>query len=136
MEKLIELKDEVFTFSTKINSEEVLWNPSEELYALHLLSTSGLLRIVFHASFDVLQRYLPPGVTSVISWAEVEHFSPSVYGGIINGKIHIEKVSQHYVQFYCEVFDHEELIAKVRFRRHLVSVEYLRRRAHEKATEY
>jgi len=133
--KMKNLEGKSFTFSWKIDSEEFLWRSNEEVFSLHLLATSGMMEIVFRASFNLLKPMMEPGVTTVVSWASVEHLSPVPYGATIHGKFYIEKATDRYLDFLCEIYDHLEKVGVIRFRRVLVSLNYLRRKANEKTAE-
>lgn len=85
-----------------------------------VLGTPMVLTLAEGACVDAICNDLPPGQTSVGSWAEVEHLSPVPVGSEVTAEATLRGHHGTRLEFVVLIRSHDEVVAKVRHRRVLV----------------
>ncbi|MDK2885492.1 MAG: hypothetical protein PWP54_50 [Thermosipho sp. (in: thermotogales)] len=114
--------------------ESLIWDENDEMLPLHLASTTGLLKIVFKVSSQLLDDVLPEDLVSVVIEASLKHFDTSVVGETVVVGVRVTEVRENKIKFTGLITSKNNKIFEVSFTRIIVSKDYLRRKAIEKTT--
>lgn len=115
-----------------IPDERMVWDEDEEMYHLHFVSTSGLIKEVNSVAGEFLASFLDENSISVVVRVEFTHFKPVVVGEPLIVGLRITDVRENIVSFMAVVMKDNERIAEGIIERAVISRNYLRRKAFER----
>lgn len=88
-----------------------------------VLGTPAVLALIEEAAVAAVRDALEPGATSVGTWAELEHLAPSRVGAEVRAAAELTAVDGRRLEFACEAYEGDTLIARARHRRLVVDRE-------------
>lgn len=88
-----------------------------------VLGTPALLALAEGACVDAICEDLEDGQTSVGTWAEIEHLSPTTIGTEVEAAATLMGHHGRRLEFAVTIRDGDEVVAKIRHRRVLVDRE-------------
>jgi|GEM_PF-233862 len=113
--------------------ESMVWNEDGDVINYHLISTSSLLSLVHKVGYDLLDKFLPFSMTSVVLETCARHVKPVKAGDKVAIGVRVVGVDENRVRLRGIVMSGDEKILEVEFTRIIVSKNYLRRVSLEKA---
>ncbi len=115
-----------------IPDERMVWDEDEEMFHLHFVSTSGLIKEVNFVTGEFLASFLDENSVSVVVHVDFRHIKPVVVGEPLIVGLRITDVRENVVTFAAVVMRENERIAEGIIERAVISRNYLRRKAFEK----
>ncbi|HCO97685.1 MAG: thioesterase [Pseudothermotoga sp.] len=112
----------------------LVWREDRDMEMLELASTSGLCAQVFHVGYDLVQPYLDEEEISVVIEANVRHLLPIKVGETVAVGVKVIGVVENKIKLRGIIMKGEKKILEMEFVRAVISRNYLRRAAFEKAT--
>lgn len=88
-----------------------------------VLGTPAVLALIEEAACAAVNGALEDGRTSVGTWVELEHSSPSKVGAEIVATAELTRIDGRTIEFTCEARDGQTVVARARHRRTLVDRE-------------
>lgn len=88
-----------------------------------VLGTPALLALVEEAACAAVAGSLDDGRTSVGTWVELEHLTPSKVGAEVFATAELTAVDEKTLEFTCAVRDGDTVVARARHRRAVVDRE-------------
>ena len=88
-----------------------------------VFGTPALLALIEEAAVSALRGSLPEGSTSVGTWVELEHLSPSRVGAQVRAVAQLTSIKGRTLSFDCEAYEDERLIGRAGHRRAVVNRE-------------
>jgi predicted thioesterase len=87
---------------------------------LPVLGTPAVLALIEEAAVSAVRGALEDGSTSVGTWVELEHLAPSRLGAEVRAEAELTAVEGRRLDFSCEAYEGETLVARARHRRVVV----------------
>ncbi len=87
---------------------------------VEVLATPAVLALAERAAMAALRGRLPPGTTTVGTWAEVHHMAPTPLGAKVHATARLEKVDGRRLEFTFTVSDPAGEVAKGKHARVIV----------------
>ncbi|ODN31006.1 thioesterase family protein [Fervidobacterium thailandense] len=116
-----------------IPDERMAWDEDEEMYHLHFVSTSGLIKEVNSVAGEFLASFLDENSVSVVVRVEFRHLKPVIVGEPLIVGLRIVSVRENIVTFAAVIMKENERIAEGTIERAVISRNYLRRKAFERS---
>lgn len=85
-----------------------------------VLGTPAVLALIEEAAVAAVRGALDGGQTTVGSWVELEHLAPSRVGAEVRATAELVAVEGRRLEFSCEAYEAETLVARARHRRVVV----------------
>ncbi len=99
-------------------------------YGIDVLSTARLLHYMAVAARELLKRYIPQDHTSVGYYFEIYHVKPTTIGERAQVTAKLLNVDGYKAEFKIEVKVKDEVVAKARHKRRIISVQKMIRRVY------
>lgn len=133
MTNLEQLREKSKTVDVVID-ESCLWDEDHEMSLLSFASTSGLIALVFHSGYDLIQPFLGEDEISVVVEANVRHITPVNVSERLAVGVKVIDVVENKVKFRGVIMKGDTKILEVEFVRAVISRNYLRRTSIEKTS--
>ncbi|TYB95686.1 MAG: hypothetical protein FXF54_03840 [Kosmotoga sp.] len=127
MEKLRKLKNKSDSFTLNLDEPELRWDEYPSVVVFDLLSTSGLMKLIFRCSLEMLSVYEDENTIFVVSKTEVEHESPAKLNQELVVELQVKDVKNNRIYFEGNAKQNNENIAVFSLERVAVSLEYFGR---------
>ncbi len=114
-------------------SSTMTWRENPEVTSINLLSTSALFESFHRAGQELLEKILDKGMTSAIVSSQIDHLAVTPAGMQVTLQVEVVGVENNHVYFVGEAYDETEKIAVAQFERVIVGLDFLKRKALEKA---
>lgn len=112
--------------------ESMVWNEDGDVINYHFISPSSLLSLVHKVGYDLLDKFLPLNMTSIVLETCARHVRPVRAGDKVVIGVRVIGVDENKVKFRGIVMFRDEKILETEFTRIIVSKNYLRRVSIEK----
>ncbi len=127
MEKLKNLENKTDSFTLNLDEPELIWDEYSSVIVFDLLSTSGLMKLIFKCSLEMLSEYKDENTLFVVSRTDIEHENPAKLNEEIVVELHIKEVKNNKVCFEGRAKQNNKDIANFNLERVAVSMEYFGR---------
>jgi len=99
-------------------------------YGIDVLSTSRLLHYMALAARELLKKYIPADHTSVGYYFEIYHLKPTTIGERVSITAKLIKIDKYKAEFELTVESGNDIVARARHKRRMISVQELLRRVY------
>lgn len=127
MEKLKKLENKIDSFTLNLSEPELRWDEYLSVIVFDLLSTSGLMKLIFRCSLEMLAEYKDENTIFVVSRTNIEHENPAKLNEELVVELHIKEVKNNNVYFEGKAKQNNKNIAIFNLERVAVSMEYFGR---------
>ncbi len=114
-----------------ITDESMVWNEDPEMEALHMVSTSSLIKESVSLAGELISTFLNEDLTSVVTDVTFKHLKPLSVGVSISVGVRATEVFENRITLKVLIFKDSLKIAEGEIVRAVVSKNYLRRKAFE-----
>ncbi len=114
-----------------ITDESMVWNEDPEMGALHLVSTSSLIKESVSLAGELISTFLSEDLTSVATDVSFKHLKPVSAGVSISIGVRVNEVVENRIKLKVLIFKDSLKVAEGEIIRAVVSKNYLRRKAFE-----
>ncbi|MFO7881404.1 MAG: hotdog domain-containing protein [Kosmotogaceae bacterium] len=127
MEKLKNLENRIESFTLNIDEPELRWEEYSSIVVFDLLSTSGLMKLVFKCSLEMLSDYRDENTIFVVSRSEVEHKNPAKLNEELIVELRINEANNSRIYFTGNAKQNNKNIATFSLERVAVTMEHFGR---------
>jgi predicted thioesterase len=127
MEKLEDLKNKIDSFTLSLDEPELKWDEYSSVVVFDLLSTSGLMKLIYRCSLEMLSEHIDGNTIFVVSRTRVEHENPAKLNEDLVIELRIKDVKNNRIYFAGNAKQRNNNIATFSFERVAVSMEYFGR---------
>jgi len=127
MEKLRKLKNKSDSFTLNLDEPELRWDEYPSVVVFDLLSTSGLMKLIYRCSLEMLSVYKDENTIFVVSKTEIEHENPAKLNQELVVELKVKDVKNNRIYFEGRAKQNNENIAVFSLERVAVSLEYFGR---------
>ncbi len=114
-----------------ITDESMVWNEDPEMEALHMVSTSSLIKESVSLAGELISTFLNEDLTSVATDVTFKHMKPLSVGISISVGVRVTEVFENKITLKVLIFKDSLKVAEGEIVRAVVSKNYLRRKAFE-----
>ncbi|APT73276.1 thioesterase [Thermosipho melanesiensis] len=117
-----------------VPDDSYIWDEDDEMRNYHFVSTSGLVKQFVSLGSKLLDDVLPQDLISVVVDVKIKQNLPALVGDRLVIGVRVTKIEENYVYFSGIATKENVKMAEIEFTRVVISRNYLRRKAVEKAT--